>query len=164
MIKLQKRNFEADDYFLLICNDITENLKDKITIEEKNIQIDFFQNHFPVALFQFHVLKNKVHYFNHVSKSFYDLFGFNILTHYKSRLSRLNIHQEDVSSFLEATQQSILYNKNYKFTGRMILKNKSVKWFEAKAIPVYQNNKIVFNGIIWDISQQKIADFETEKT
>jgi PAS domain-containing protein len=104
-----------------------------------------------------------VHYFHHVSKSFYDLFGFNILTHYKSWLSRLNIHPEDVSSFLEAAQQSILYNENFKFTGRMLLKDKSVKWFEAKAIPVFQNNKIVFNGIIWDISQQKIADFEIRK-
>ena len=92
LIELQKRNLEGDDYYLLICNDITENLKDKVTIEEKNSQIDFFQSHFPVALFQFHVLKNKVHYFHHVSKSFYDLFGFNILTHYKSWLSRLNIH------------------------------------------------------------------------
>ncbi len=163
LIELQKRNFEGDDYYLLICNDITENLKDKVTIEEKNTQIDFFQSHFPVALFQFHVLKNKVHYFHHVSKSFYDLFGFNILTHYKSWLSRLNIHPEDVSSFLEAAQQSILYNENFKFTGRMLLKDKSVKWFEAKAIPVFQNNKIVFNGIIWDISQQKIADFEIRK-
>lgn len=163
LIKIQKRNFEGEDYYFLICNDISKNLKDKIAIKEKNAQIDFFQNHFPVALFQFHVLKNKVHYFHHVSRSFYDIFGFNILTHYKSWLSKLNIHPEDVSSFLEATQQSILYNENFKFTGRMLLKDKSVKWFEAKAVPVHQNNKIVFNGIIWDISQQKIADFEIRK-
>ncbi len=163
LIEFQKRNFEGDDYYLLICNDITEKFKDKITIEEKDSQIDFFQKHFPVAMFQFHVLKNKVHYFNYVSDSFYELFGYNILTHYKSWLTRLNIHPEDVSSFLETTQQSILYNEKFKFTGRMILKDNSIKWFEANAIPVFQNNKIVFNGIIWDISQQKIADFEIKK-
>jgi len=163
LIEFQKRNFEGDDYYLLICNDITEKFKDKITIEEKDSQIDFFQKHFPVAMFQFHVLKNKVHYFHYVSDSFYELFGYNILTHYKSWLTRLNIHPEDVSSFLETTQQSILYNEKFKFTGRMILKDNSIKWFEANAIPVFQNNKIVFNGIIWDISQQKIADFEIKK-
>lgn len=163
LIEFQKRNFEGDDYYLLLCNDITEKFKDKIAIEEKDSQIDFFQKHFPVALFQFHVLKNKVHYFHYVSNSFYELFGFNILTHYKSWLTRLKIHPEDVTSFLEAAQQSILYNEKFKFTGRMLLKDNKIKWFEANAVPAFQNNKIVFNGIIWDISQQKIADFEIKK-
>lgn len=163
LIDFQKRSFEGDNYYLLICNDITEKFKDKIALEEKDFQIDYFQKHFPVALFQFHVLKNKVHYFHYVSDSFKELFGFKILTHYKSWLSRLNIHPEDVSSFLEATQQSILYNEKFKFTGRMLLKDNNIKWFEASAIPVFHNNKIVFNGIVWDISQQKIADFEIKK-
>jgi len=163
MIEFQKRNFEGDNYYLMICNDITEKFKDKIAIEERDSQIDFFQTNFPVAMFQFHVLKNKVHYFNYVSDSFQELFGFKILPHYKLWLTRLNIHPEDVSSFLEATQQSIVYNEKFKFTGRMLLKDNNVKWFEANAVPVFQNNKIVFNGIIWDISQQKIADFEIKK-
>lgn len=163
MIEFQKRDFEGDDFYLLICSDITEKFKDKIALEEKDFQIDYFQKHFPVAMFQFHVLKNKVHYFHYVSDSFKELFGFNILTHYKSWLTRLNIHPEDVSSFLEATQQSIVYNEKFRFTGRMLLKDNSIKWFEASAVPVFQNNKIVFNGIIWDISQQKIADFEMKK-
>jgi len=163
MIEFQKRDFEGDDFYLLICSDITEKFKDKIALEEKDFQIDYFQKHFPAAMFQFHVLKNKVHYFHYVSDSFKELFGFNILTHYKSWLTRLNIHPEDVSSFLEATQQSIVYNEKFRFTGRMLLKDNSIKWFEASAVPVFQNNKIVFNGIIWDISQQKIADFEMKK-
>ena len=163
MIEFQKRDFEGDDFYLLICSDITEKFKDKIALEEKDFQIDYFQKHFPVAMFQFYVLKNKVHYFHYVSDSFKELFGFNILTHYKSWLTRLNIHPEDVSSFLEATQQSIVYNEKFRFTGRMLLKDNSIKWFEASAVPVFQNNKIVFNGIIWDISQQKIADFEMKK-
>lgn len=163
LVDFQKRDFEKKHYYLLICNDITEKLKDKIVIEEKESQIDFFQKHLPVALFQFHVLKNKVHYFHHVSNSFQEIFGFNILTHYKSWLSKLRIHPEDIPSFLEATQQSISYNEPFKFTGRMILRDNSIRWFEANAKPVFQNNKIVFNGIVWDISQQKIADFEIKK-
>ena len=63
MIEFQKRDFEGDDFYLLICSDITEKFKDKIALEEKDFQIDYFQKHFPVAMFQFHVLKNKVHYF-----------------------------------------------------------------------------------------------------
>ena len=82
LIEFQKRSFEGDNYYLLICNDITEKLKDKIALEEKDFQIDYFQKHCPVAMFQFHVLKNKVHYFHYVSDSFKELFGFNILTHY----------------------------------------------------------------------------------
>jgi PAS domain S-box-containing protein len=163
LIDFQKRNFEGDDYLMLLCNDITENYNDKIALEEKNTQIDFIENNFPVAIFEFHVLKNKIHYFNYVSPSFKKLFGFSILTHYKFWLTRLRIHPEDISSFLEATQQSILYNEPFKFTGRMILKDNSIKWFEANAVPEYKNKKIIFNGIIWDVSQQKVADFEIKK-
>ena len=85
MIEFQKRDFEGDDFYLLICSDITEKFKDKIALEEKDFQIDYFQKHFPVAMFQFHVLKNKVHYFHYVSDSFKELFGFNILTHSKRK-------------------------------------------------------------------------------
>jgi len=70
-------------------------------------------------------------------------------------MSDLKFHPKDLDSFIEAMKQSIFYLKPFDYIGRMILKDGKVVWLKINSTPTLQDNLVIFNGIILDITNIK---------
>lgn len=161
--EIQKKIYETRSFYLLIYTDITKKVADTKIIKEQHNEIDFLHKNFPAAFFQLKVTPDSETYFEYVSESFEEIFGFELLTHRSQWDTILVLHPEDFDSFVEAKNKAIQYVQEFKYTGRFLLSNGEVIWFDTNAIPITKDDEIVFNGIIQNITERKKEEAEISK-
>lgn len=161
--EIQKKIYETRSFYLLIYTDITKKVADTKIIKEQHNEIDFLHKNFPAAFFQLKVTPDSETYFEYVSDSFQEIFGFELLTYQSKWDTKLVLHPEDFDSFVEAKNRAIQYVQEFKFTGRFLLSNGEIIWFDTNAIPITKDDEIVFNGIIQNITERKKEEAEISK-
>ena len=161
--EIRKKIHESRSLFLLIYTDVTKKVLDDKIIKNQNNEIDFLHKNFPAAFFQLHVTPDKESYFEYVSESFQEIFGFELLTYQSKWNTGLVLHPEDFDSFVEAKNKAVAYVQEFKFTGRFKLTSGEIIWFDANAIPIINEDEITFNGIIQNITERKKEEAEISK-
>jgi len=161
--EIQKKIYETRSFYLLIYNDITKKVSDTKIIKEQHNEIDFLHKNFPAAFFQLKVTPDKETYFEYISESFQEIFGFELLTYQSKWDTILVLHPEDFDSFVEAKNKAIEYVQEFKYTGRFLLSSGEIIWFDANAIPIVKDEEITFNGIIQNITERKKEEAEISK-
>lgn len=159
-IEIQKNNYENQCFYLFIVNNITKKVKDSITIKEQLNEIDFYHNNFPAAFFQLKVNSVKETYFEYISESFENIFGLRIVTNQSNWDKKLLLHPDDVETFKETKKKAIQNRTQFNYSGRIVLNNGNLIWFEVNAIPIVRNKSITFKGIIQNITERKNAEID----
>jgi len=160
---MNHRVVNSTDYYMLVYHDITESKRDKMVIDEKESQIKIFHKSIPAAIFQFEVENNLESYISYMSDSFKEIFGFEMAVYDKNWPANIHVHPEDLPLFYQAMKVSVCDFVDFNFVGRYILENNSIIWFEVTASPTKTGNKIIYNGIILDITTRKEVEFEIKK-
>ncbi|HPQ69037.1 MAG TPA: PAS domain S-box protein [bacterium] len=70
------------------------------------------------------------------------------------------IHPEDQPAFMQSIQEVIAHCEPWQFEGRYYHPNGSLFWFRGMSQPTRQDDEIVFDGLMLDITEQKIAETE----
>jgi PAS domain S-box-containing protein len=161
--EIQKKIYENRSFYLLIYTDITKKVSDTKIIKEQHNEIDFLHKNFPAAFFQLNVTPDKETYFEYVSESFQEIFGFELRTYQSKWDTKLVLHPEDFDSFIEAKNRAIANVQEFKYTGRFELSSGEIIWFDTNAIPIINENEITFNGIIQNITERKKEEAEISK-
>ena len=161
--EIRKKIHESRSLFLLIYTDISKKVSDNKIIKAQHNEIDFLHKNFPAAFFQLNVTPDKQSYFEYVSESFQEIFGFELLTHQSKWDTKLVLHPEDFDSFVEAKNKAIAFVQEFKFTGRFELSSGEIIWFDANAIPIIKDDEITFNGIIQNITERKKEEAEISR-
>ena len=151
----------GEEYVEIKYNDISETQKSKDLVEQKNTQIDLLNKNFAVVFYQFVVNEKQESYFTYVSENYERLFGYNIPINDLNYMDDMKFHPEDMDSFIEAMKQSILYLKPFDYIGRMVLSDGKIAWVKINSTPILQDNLIVFNGIILDITDSKDVEIDS---
>jgi PAS domain S-box-containing protein len=149
-----------EEYVEIKYNDISETQKNKDLVEQKNTQIDLLNKNFAVVFYQFVVNQKQESYFTYVSENYERLFGYKIPINDFNYLENWKLHPEDIDGFMEAMKQSIYHCKSFDYIGRMILLDGKIVWIKINSNPVFQNDLVVFNGIISDITNIKDVEIE----
>ena len=161
--EIRKKIHESRSLFLLIYTDISKKVSDNKIIKAQHNEIDFLHKNFPAAFFQLNITPDKQSYFEYVSESFQEIFGFELLTHQSKWDTKLVLHPEDFDSFVEAKNKAIAFVQEFKFTGRFELTSGEIIWFDANAIPIIKDDEITFNGIIQNITERKKEEAEISR-
>ncbi|MFZ4785955.1 MAG: PAS domain S-box protein, partial [Flavobacteriales bacterium] len=70
-------------------------------------------------------------------------------------------HQE---SFKQSIVEAVVNFSEWKYEGQIICGNGAIKWFEGRAIPRLNENRIVFNGLLIDATERKKMEANFHET
>jgi PAS domain S-box-containing protein len=158
--EIQKKNYENQCFYLFIVNNITKKIKDADKIKEQLNEIDFYHNNFPAAFFQLKVNSIDETYFEYISESFVKIFGFRLVTDYSNWDKKLLLHPDDLETFKETKTKAIQNRTQFNYSGRIVLNDGNIIWFEVNAIPIVKNNTLTFKGIMQNITERKNAEID----
>jgi len=69
------------------------------------------------------------------------------------------IHPEDWDHFDRLFQESITYEKSFKWEGRILIPRATTKWIEVTGLPLQlEDGKVGWSGVISDIGQRKLLE------
>jgi PAS domain S-box-containing protein/putative nucleotidyltransferase with HDIG domain len=70
-----------------------------------------------------------------------------------------HVHEEDKDRFLSSIQKAVETSAIWNFEGRVsFITSGKMIWFQCKATPMRHNDQLVFDGILLDITDRKIAE------
>ena len=70
------------------------------------------------------------------------------------------LHPDDVETFKETKNKAIQNRTQFNYSGRIVLNDGNIIWFEVNAIPIVKNDTLTFKGIMQNITERKNAELE----
>ncbi|MGE5499117.1 MAG: PAS domain-containing protein [Syntrophothermus sp.] len=112
----------------------------------------------PGVIYQFRVKPDGSNYFSYVSEKAPELFGYDTDTSSPEWNLGAQIPPEDKSRFMASIARSIAEKSEWEYEGRLISNSEGVKWFLGKSVPMQIGDELVFNGIMFDITEKKLFE------
>ena len=151
--------------FVGVIRDITQRKRTEAILhaaEQKLIQSlesrlkDLAEN-IPGIIFQWYQRKDGESGLYYVSPRCQELYGIN-QAEFQKDWRIFPIHPEDSLRFETSLQQAVHHISEWEFEGRLLLEGNQIKWFRGIARPTETQSEIVFNGILLDITAQKLVE------
>ena len=70
------------------------------------------------------------------------------------------MHPDDLETFKETKTKAIQNRTQFNYSGRIVLNDGNIIWFEVNAIPIVMNNTLTFKGIMQNITERKNAELD----
>lgn len=157
-VVINHRVVDGNDFYVVTYKDVSEAIRSENIITEKNNHLNLFHKNIPAAIYEF-IINEKESYFTYISNAFEKIFGFEININDKKWNTGIKLHPDDFQIFIETIKKAKVDISEFKFTGRLLLDNKTI-WFETNASVTYTNDKIIFNGIVLNITERKEIELE----
>ena len=157
---------DHEDVSAGICttiNDITELKRAEFETREKEERLRGIAFNLPGVIYQFYVNEDGEFGISFMSDKASVVFGINAALddYFNEFVSR--VHHDDRQRFFETIRKSVEFVTQWEFEGRFIRDSGEMIWFRAMSSPVKQGNRLVFNGVIIDITENKIAEEELKR-
>ncbi|MFM9836699.1 MAG: PAS domain S-box protein [Cyclobacteriaceae bacterium] len=146
-------------------NQLLERLVAKRTKELLNSQADYQQvvNNIPVGIYTVVKEGDAKARFLFMSPLFCELNGVTqeeVVDNYNASFK--NVHPEDIQSFLQSHTEAGAKVAPHIWEGRVIVNNQ-VRFVHVESKPKKENEKIIWNGIVYDITKRKQAEGALQK-
>ncbi len=162
-VNIKYRKIKNQEYFIFTTTEIKDTPINQSEIEEKDKQIVLFNKEIPAVVYQFVIDENNKNYFTYVNDSFEKMFGFKLPLNDKKWLSSVNFDKINLRPFLDSLNTTIKEADEYNFNWNLDFPDGSKKWFQVNALPTVYENKIIYSGIILDITERKNLEIEIIK-
>lgn len=144
-------------------NDITDLKRAENEAREKEERLRGIASNVPGVIYQFYADNNGRYGLSYMSDKASVVFGINspLEDFFQEFVSR--VHKDDRLRFFESIKQSVEYMSTWEFEGRFIKYSGELMWFRAMSSPVRQTDRVIFNGVIIDVTDRKIAEEELRR-
>ena len=150
----------------LIGNSITNFEKDKLlsALTESESKFNEIVNSVPGIVFQFFYRNENDMGVNYISK-FGTVFDIDKDVEDKFALFVQKLADEDRQDFLNSVIDASRNRDDWFYEGKYIRNDKQVIWFRiiSSKMPSNNNNEVIFNGLIFDITESKLAEIEIKE-
>ena len=138
----------------------------ELALQQSEAKFKKLAANMPGVIYQFRIAKNGAAFFTFISSGCAKMFGVEakeIKTNVKLFISM--VHPEDRQQFYQAISASMQTLQPWKWEGRIVISTtKEIKWIQAAAQPDrYENDDIVWDGLLMDITAMKQAEAELQK-
>lgn len=162
-VNIQYRKINNEEYFVLTNTEVSDYFLQKHVVEENADQVVLFNKNIPAVVYQFVVDKSKQGYFTYVNESFEKMFGFQLPLFEKNWISCLEFDLSYLEPFLNSLNNVIKQKEEYNYTWKLMLPSGEKKWFQVNALPTILEDKLIYSGIILDITERKELEAENNK-
>ncbi|MBP1710349.1 MAG: sensor hybrid histidine kinase, partial [Deltaproteobacteria bacterium] len=143
-----------------IVRDITERMKTEKLLQESEKRLHGITTHMPGVVFQFYAKDSGEYGISYVSERVADIFevplDMDMDSLFPVFFSRIN--KEDLDRFTASVQNAVKANADWNFEGRYVKPSGKIFWFHAMSIPTRHEDRIVYDGILLDITERKEAE------
>lgn len=136
-------------------------LKNKESRTNEN-ELKIIHKNIPIILFQFIIRKNRTNYFTYLSNSFKKIFPIILPINDINWYKNLNFYPDDFESLLDKLNTIDGKTDEFSFVGRLIV-NEEIIWFEINSKVVSNENKIIVEGTIKNITHTKNLEDDLKK-
>lgn len=112
----------------------------------------------PGVIYQLRVKPDGTYYFSYVSEKAPELFGYGTDTSSPEWNLGAQIPPEDMDRFMTSIADSVAGCSEWEYEGRLISNKGGVRWFLGKSVPMRIGDELVFNGILFDITEKKLFE------
>jgi len=148
---------------LTMCRDITDRRRTERELRENEERLRGITENLPGVIFQFYARDNGEYGMSYISEpldSFSKIIvgddAANLDTFFSSLVPR--VYEEDREAFLASIKTAVETVTPWNFEGRIALPSGMMVWFQGLSVPERHEDRLVFNGIILNITERKLAE------
>ena len=143
-----------------IARDITERKETEKLLQESEKRLHGITTHIPGVVFQFYAKAGGEYGVSYVSERVSDIFEVPLDTDVDALFPIFfsHIHKEDLDRFTASVQNAVESTAAWNFEGRYVKPSGKMFWFHAMSIPTRHADRIVYEGILLDITERKQAE------
>ena len=152
----------AITHFLAIKDNITERKKLARQVEEQANLLALINENIPAVIYQMLIQENEMR-LRYVSPQLTRIFGLEWTENQEELFQHFvaGIHPEDRARFLMSVREAATNQTNWQFEGRFVKPaSGETIWFRGQAQPVAENDDLLFNGVLQEITEQKRLEQE----
>lgn len=116
----------------------------------------------PGMVYQWAELEDDIYGFTWVSPQAREMFGLEP-TDLERDCDYFTIHPEDRELWRQSLETASANGIDWEYEGRLLLKDGSVRWWKGLAKPMATNGGMLFNGIILDVTNERMLREETDR-
>lgn len=116
----------------------------------------------PGMVYQWAELEDDIYGFTWVSPQAREMFGLEP-TDLERDCDYFTIHPDDRELWRRSLRIATEHGIDWEFEGRLLLKDGSMRWWKGLAKPMPTNGGMLFNGIILDITNERLLREETDR-
>lgn len=155
--KIPLRNEENQIEGLLgLSINITEQKLVQEQLRESEIMFRDLAKSVPGVVFQLCVEPDGRMYFPYLSSKVEEIFG--ITFDFEQWNLAKHVYDEDKKAFITSIAEAIQKRSVWSFEGRIHNKKGELKWFHGISNPTTKNNRLIYSGLLIDISERKNAE------
>ncbi|HNY49054.1 MAG TPA: PAS domain S-box protein [Smithella sp.] len=156
-------NIAGESYLLTQTQDITDLKHAQAVLQENEKRLRGITENLPGIIFQFYATDSGEYGVSYLSEPMHEFAE--IMT--KAEFEDLNsvfprffsrIHEEDKGRFLVSIKESVDTLSRWNYEGRVFTKSGKMIWINGMSIPTRLEDRVVFDGIILNITERKIAE------
>jgi PAS domain S-box-containing protein len=154
--KAPLRNPQGEVYGVMgAYEDITirKNFEEELKLSEEKLRM--ITTNIPGVVYQFYANSEGKWGMHYVSERAKKIFG--IPTDPETFIDRFTecVHEDDRAAFIESIEDVVSRLAPWHFEGRFIRPDGDMVYFRGDAIPSQHKKELVFNGILYDLTEQK---------
>jgi DNA-binding CsgD family transcriptional regulator/PAS domain-containing protein len=148
-----------------VCRDITERKRTERVLRENDERLRGITQNLPGIIFQFYAKDDGEYGLSYISEPLDEFSKIivgedaaNLDTFFSSFVSR--VYEEDRDRFLVSIKTAVETVTPWNFEGRIALQSGMMVWFQGLSIPTRYEDQLVFDGILLNITERKLAEDE----
>jgi len=146
-----------------VCRNITERKRTERVLRENEERLRGITQNLPGVIFQFYAKESGEYGMSYISEPLDEFSKIivgdaaaNLDTFFPSFVSR--VYEEDRDRFLASIKTVVEEISPWDFEGRIALQSGMMVWFQGLSIPTRYEDQLVFDGILLNITERKLAE------
>ena len=146
-----------------ILRDVTQKKRSERLLKENEERLRGITKNIPGTIFQFYVKDNGEYAMSYVSERLTEMLGIRAELDALFPLFLSIIHKEDRERLLASIRKAVESSGPWNFEGRLSLPSGKEMWFHGIATPRQHEERLVYDGILLDVTARKRAEEALEK-
>lgn len=154
--------------FVNVCRDISERKRTEKLLRERDEHLRAITENLPCLIFQFCAKDSGEYGINYISDPMDEISKLivgddtpDLDTFFSSLVS--HVHPDDRDRLLSSIKTAVETGTPWNYEGRVVLKSGEIIWFQGMSTPTRLGNRIVFNGILLNITERRLAEESLHK-
>ncbi len=151
--------------YYIFNKDITPRKQVEASLQNSEARFNQLASHVPGGIYQYVQRRDGTFTFPYVSESCRNVLELDPEAMMADpHLVFRQLHPDDLADIWQAIQEAYTGPTNFEWEGRLIKQDGGIKWIRASSTPdVLENGDVIFNGLLTDINEKKLADEEISK-